>query len=322
MLLAAVALAVLSHPDRRAAALASLEHAADHTGLGLYQITVTGHRFTHDSDIFAALDLDGVRTLLSFDAKAARARIEELPWIERASVERSVPDGIDVRVFERVPFAVWRSGERNWLIDRTGRKLQVVSADAMPHLLRVAGEGAERAAAALSAVLHRFPEVAGRVDLAELVGGRRWTLHLKGGTSAQLPVAGEADALALLARLVDARLQGVNDIDLRVPARVLVRQRGDGASRKSRPAMSRPRLQGNSRPELSEAQTTASPPRLWGRGRVGGIPEHRGPLTPPHKGEGNPVASVVSEVLSPLRVGEGRRTPIRGSARNVGSNAC
>jgi hypothetical protein len=47
-----------------------------------------------------------------------------------------------------------------------------------------------------------------------------------------------------------------------------------------------PRLQG-------KVGASASPPPLCGRDRVGGIPEHRGlgfppPLTPPHKGEGNP----------------------------------
>src|SRR5262245_6704801 len=47
-----------------------------------------------------------------------------------------------------------------------------------------------------------------------------------------------------------------------------------------------------------EEGATASPPPLWGRGRVGGIAEHRRlglppPLTPPHKGEGNPSAKVV-----------------------------
>src|SRR5688572_1581741 len=40
-------------------------------------------------------------------------------------------------------------------------------------------------------------------------------------------------------------------------------------------------------------RAAASPPPLWGRDRVGGIAEHLRwgfppPLTPPHKGEGNP----------------------------------
>lgn len=227
-ILGTIAFLVLGHPERRMGAFASLERAAELAGLGLQQITVTGHRFTSDRDIFGALNLDSARTLLSFDAKAAQARVEQLPWIERASIDRVVPDGIDVRVAERAPFAVWRSGEHNWLIDRTGRKLQIVAADAMPQLLRITGEGAAREAVALSAVLAAYPQIARLVDLAERVGMRRWTLHLAGGTSAHLPAAGEAEALARLARLVDAGLESVKYIDLRVSTRVLLRERRDG----------------------------------------------------------------------------------------------
>lgn len=230
MLFAAVALLVLGHPERRVAALAQVERAAELVGLGLQQVTLTGHRFTSDGDIYAALDLDSARTLLSFDARAAQARIEALPWIERASVERVAHDRIDVRVSERVPFAVWRTGGKNWLVDRSGRKLQAVPAHLMPQLLRVAGEGAATEAAALSAVLSGFPQVAQQVELAERVGTRRWTLRLAGGTTALLPADGEAEALAQLARLLDARLAGAKSIDLRVSARVLVRETGDGAA--------------------------------------------------------------------------------------------
>ena len=40
-------------------------------------------------------------------------RIERLPWVERASIERIVPDRLEVRITERAPFAVWRLGDRN-----------------------------------------------------------------------------------------------------------------------------------------------------------------------------------------------------------------
>src|SRR5262249_38583678 len=160
------------------------------------------------------------RTLLSFDARAAQSRVERLPWIERASIERVAPDRIDVRVSERMPFAVWRTGEKNWLIDRSGRKLQAGPADLMPQLLRIAGEGAAAEAAALSAALSGFPQIARQVEVAERVGMRRWNLRLADGTVALLPAGSEAEALAQLASLLDAGLAGAKSIDLRVSARV------------------------------------------------------------------------------------------------------
>jgi cell division protein FtsQ len=208
-------LLLIANPELRAAALAPVEHVAELAGLGLQQVSVSGHRFTADTDIYAALDLDNARTLLSFDAGAARARIEQLPWIRRASIERIVPDRIDVRVVERVPYAVWRDAERSWLTDRAGRRLQPAPADVMPGLMRVSGEGAAQEAAALSALLGDFPRVARRVESAERVGTRRWTLHLAGGTSVELPAAGEAEALVKLTQLLESGFGDAQRIDLK-----------------------------------------------------------------------------------------------------------
>jgi cell division protein FtsQ len=234
--LAAAAFLVVGNPELQSAVLAQVEHAAERAGLGLQQVTLSGHRFTADTDIYTALDLDAARTLLSFDARAAQTRLEQLPWIERASIERVAPNGIDVRVTERVPFARWGAGERSWLIDRSGRKLQLVPADIMPHLLRVSGDGAAREAAALSALLADFPRIARKVESAERIGGRRWTLHVAGGTTVDLPAAGETEALARLARLVEAGLADRKRIDLRSPSRTLVRDATDASTAERGPA--------------------------------------------------------------------------------------
>jgi cell division protein FtsQ len=220
--LGASALLLIANPELRRAALAPVEHAAELAGLGLQQVSLSGHRFTADTDIYAALDLDRTPTLLSFDAGAARARIEQLPWIRRASIERIGPDRLHVRVTERAPYAVWRTEGQSWLIDRAGRRLQAAPADVMPRLMRVSGEGAGKDAGALAGLLVDFPQVAGRLEVAERVAGRRWTLHLKNGTSVELPATGEAEALARLAHLIELGLDGASRIDLRVAARVLV----------------------------------------------------------------------------------------------------
>jgi cell division protein FtsQ len=237
--LACAAVLVLGNAELRAAALTQVERAAELAGLGLQQVTIAGHRFTADTEIYAALNLGEARTLLSFDARAAQARLEQLPWVARASIERLVPDGIDVSITERTPFAVWRSGDRNWLIDRAGRKLQLAPADVMPQLPRVAGEGAGKEAAALSALLGDFPRIAGKLAVAERVGGRRWTLHLADGASIDLPAVDEADALARLDRLLELGLGGARHIDLRVPSRLLVRGLDAGTAERSPAAPAR-----------------------------------------------------------------------------------
>ncbi|HSR79999.1 MAG TPA: FtsQ-type POTRA domain-containing protein [Hyphomicrobiaceae bacterium] len=223
-IVAPLAFASMARPlTSPAPALAEIEQLIELAGFGLTQVSVTGHRYTLDSDIFDAIDLENAHTMLAFDTRAAQDRIERLPWVERASIERVLPDRLEVRVFERSPSAVWRRNGRTFLIDATGRVLAAVPPDAMLSLPRVAGEGAAAKAAGLNALLAEHPQAMARVEVAERVGQRRWVLRLTDGGSVQLPANGEPEGIARWLRIEEARGPGVVEIDVRVKERTLVR---------------------------------------------------------------------------------------------------
>jgi cell division protein FtsQ len=235
-LLAAAAFVGLARQvDSPAPALAEIERLLELAGFGLTQVSVTGHRYTPDADVFDAVGLASAHTLLSFDTRAAQDRIERLPWVERASVERVLPDRVEVRIVERTPYAVWRLGSSGFLIDKTGRALGTAPRGASaPQLPRVAGEGAAIEAGRLLELLAREPALRSRVEMAERVGRRRWTLHLTGGGRILLPAQGEADALARWLQIAGTRGRWDDEIDLRVAGRPLLRapqREPDGAPR-------------------------------------------------------------------------------------------
>lgn len=176
--------------------LPSIENAAAALGLGLDQIAITGQKYTPDSDIFAALDLQSARSFATLDADAAKARIEDLPWIEKAEIVRAYPGRLDIRVTERTPWAVWHRASGDSLIDQTGRVLASVKNGSGAGLLRLAGEGAAKEAPALMAVLARYPDVARQLSEAERIAERRWTLKLKHGITLILPPERESQALS------------------------------------------------------------------------------------------------------------------------------
>ena len=214
-----------------APAFAEIERIIELAGLGITQVSLTGHRYTPDSDIFDALDLASSPTMLSFDSRAAQRRIESLPWVERASVERVLPDRLDVHVVERAPYAVWRLNGRHFLVDKAGRVLATVPSDAMPTLPRVAGEGAAIEAVRLYELLGSRPGLTRQVEIGERVGGRRWTLHLSGGSTLQLPAQGEAEAIERGLQIAKTRGAARSEIDLRVPGRPLVRAPSTGGEK-------------------------------------------------------------------------------------------
>jgi cell division protein FtsQ len=198
-------------------------------GFGINEVWLTGHRYTIDSELFATLDLEKGGSLVRFDPRKARARIEQLAWVETADVTRVFPDRLRIEVRERTPFAVWLHDGRNALVDATGRVLAHVTPGAAPELPRVRGSGAPPAAAELFAALRRHPQIAQRVEVAERIGGRRWTLELEGGSRVHLPAMAQATALERLAELQMRQHvleQGPVSIDLRLENLIAVRRAG------------------------------------------------------------------------------------------------
>ncbi len=196
------------------------------TGLRIEQVSLSGQRFTPDADVFEAIDLPNAGSLITFDATATRARIEALPWVATATINRVFPAALEVRITERRPTALWLHDNREYLIDASGRVLSALKPGTRTGLPRVSGEGAESQAQGLLDLVVRFPRIAERFEMAERVGGRRWTLHLKNGVTIHLGADREAVAFGALSSPEDlGALLAAHDvvIDLRARGRITVR---------------------------------------------------------------------------------------------------
>lgn len=215
---------------------ATVEAAAE-LGLRLRQVSVEGREHTRASEILAALDLPQGAPLLALDPTAARERLESLPWVKEASVERRLPDLVHVRLKERTPIALWDQGGGHFLlVDADG---VAISDDLRGYadLPVISGAGAPKAAADLFTMLGGEPALARRVRAAVRVGERRWNLWIDGvgadGLEVRLPETDPARALSRLARLDEREALLARDlrvIDLRLPDRLVVRLNEDDAT--------------------------------------------------------------------------------------------
>jgi cell division protein FtsQ len=174
-------------------------------GLQVKAVYADGRRHTDRELLEGQLDVLIGDPILGFDTVAAKARLEALPWVERASVGRFLPSTIRVELEERKPLALWQNDGSFSLIDGEGG---VIVSDLVPgevgrrfgKLRVLVGENAPDHAVDLFQMLAVEPELSARVKAATWVGDRRWTLRLDNKMDVLLPETAPLAAWRYLAR--------------------------------------------------------------------------------------------------------------------------
>lgn len=205
-------------------------YIAEATGATVQSLVVSGAVYSGKEDLQQALGLRKGDSLVGFDAAAARRRIEELPWVRLASVDRQLPATVKVTVYEHVPLARVVFADAIWVVNQNGERVVEDMDNRFANLPLLQGEGAGEAAAALFAAMEAWPQLLGQLREAKFVGGRRWDLRFMSGVVVQLPekteAYGPAEALPILAKLEEVRhvltLNG-GEVDLRLQDRVVLR---------------------------------------------------------------------------------------------------
>src|SRR6516164_3112223 len=81
------------------------------------QVEVTGNHMVTRDAVLAPFYKDRGRSVLRIPLDSRRSEIEQISWVETASVERILPNRIRVDVSERTPIAFVRNGSELALID-------------------------------------------------------------------------------------------------------------------------------------------------------------------------------------------------------------
>ena len=229
--------------------LASAVRASAALGLSVVDVLVEGRNETQPAALTAALGVRRGEPILAVDIAAMKARLERLPWVRTASVERRWPQLIYVRIAERAPLALWQQDGKIRLIDSDGTAIEGADTARFSTLPLVVGEGANTAAPAFLAVLAKVPALTKHVQAAIRVGKRRWNLRLVEGIDVRLP---EADPEEALARLADVEAKerilarDIVMIDLRLPDRLIVRLSPEAAQQQQQQQQQRERKPGKS----------------------------------------------------------------------------
>lgn len=195
-------------------------------GLALENVDVVGRQRQSTASILVALGVKRGMPMLEIDLAAAQARLQALPWVRRADVERQLPDTLFIHLTEREPFAFWQRNGSLSLIDRDGTVIPTDDLAQYGPRIVLVGDDAPAQVATLIDMLATEPSLARRVNAAVLYGSGRWTLRFDTGVEVALPGPEASVAWHRLAGF-EAQEQilerNIAAIDLRLPDRMVVR---------------------------------------------------------------------------------------------------
>ena len=84
------------------------------------QIDVSGNHIVAREEVQKLFVHDRDRSVLRIPLETRRAQIQEIAWVEEASVQRILPNRLRVEITERTPVAFFRNGNELALIDAHG----------------------------------------------------------------------------------------------------------------------------------------------------------------------------------------------------------
>jgi cell division protein FtsQ len=195
-------------------------------GLAVRDLTVEGRQHANRQAVLDAVGATPGMPILGLDLAEAKRRIETIPWVRSAAVQRQLPDRIDVRLIEREAMALWQRDGKLAVIDRDGVVIAGERPENFANVILLVGSDAPANGAELLDMLASEPALAPHVAAAVRIGGRRWNLRLDNGIDVALPEADPAAAwrrLAALERSDGLLERGIELVDLRFPDRLVLR---------------------------------------------------------------------------------------------------
>jgi cell division protein FtsQ len=195
-------------------------------GFKVQEIVVQGRIHTQQQDLMKALKINRGDSIFSIDLQQTRFRLEKLEWIRRATVVRSLPDIVHIKIEERHPIAIWQHHNQFNLVDEDGSAILTKDHRHYGVLPLVVGEGAPQKSPDILKILMKFPNIQKNLQALSRVHERRWNIYLVGGVLVKLSDHSLNQGLALLELLLTEQrlsVKNVQEVDLRSPERYFLR---------------------------------------------------------------------------------------------------
>lgn len=156
-------------------------------GFGVEHIDIDGARFSSENEVRQVLGVEKGELVFAVNLKAARARVESLGWVRKASVTRLLPNRIAVVITERTPFAVWQNQQKFNLISAQGVVIRAADLTLYNALPLIVGVGADEEANKILSYIGASSAFNQKIRSVIRVSDRRWNIQFHSGSKLYLP---------------------------------------------------------------------------------------------------------------------------------------
>lgn len=145
-----------------------------------------------------------------------------LPWINKITITRTMPNLLTIEVTEYEPFAIWQNNGKKFIIDKDGNSMPYEDLEEFRNMVILSGKDANIHARSLFNIFVINPEISQMVYSATWVGDRRWDIRLDSGLLIKLPDEAISEAWQRLIKIYNrpGSIAGLKMIDLRIRDKV------------------------------------------------------------------------------------------------------
>lgn len=203
------------------------------SGLVLKDILLDGYHHTPKSEILDAIlaskytkkETSKGEPILLIDISYMREKLEALPWIKYADIERILPSTIKIHILEHKPMAILQNKGELKLISYSGYIIKENNLKSLKNLIIVIGNNAIDPAIELFKLLNKNLEIKKLISSVAWIGERRWDITLYNGIKIKMPENNLNDAWLLLTKKHEKSnllKNNVRIIDFRINNKIFV----------------------------------------------------------------------------------------------------
>ncbi len=195
-------------------------------GLVVQEVIVEGRSKTRKSTLLQALQVSEGDNILAINMAEMKDRINKLPWVKFARIERHFPNKISLTLVERTPMARWQTNRMLKLIDDHGAVIPVLDLAKFSNLPIIIGKNAPKIAGQILRTLSNEPHLFRRVKSLTLVSDRRWDVQLDNQINVHLPEKNPGKAWTHLATVEQGHNifgDQVQGIDMRLENQLIIK---------------------------------------------------------------------------------------------------